>query len=206
MIFLNIFIIFEVASIKHPPAAATYSTDLGADPPQGKKFAHGKIQESVPLERGDDGFVVAKFSDGKHSFGLPCLVLDNVGKGTHSRPEAKAAAKKKKAAKAKAKAAKKAAKKNAALKRPAAAVPGAAPSSGGFGPMWYKKTFIAGLRSKTGTKPQVVSFGGVNYSNKAKEDMMDIGYKMCKELERGASYASVKAEGIRLANELDDVA
>ena len=54
-----------------------YSTELNAKPPMAVRFAGGRVQERVPLEPGNDGFLTAEFADGtqKH-FELPNLVLE----------------------------------------------------------------------------------------------------------------------------------
>ena len=198
-------IVFEVSIKDRAPApAAVYTTNMQAQPPLGLKFANGSIQESVPLQPGDDGFVVAHFADGPKSFpNMPNLTLSKLGQGTHMPPATKAAAKANAKATAKAKANAKAAApgpKKAILKRPAAH------DGSSYGPMYYKHTFSIGIRQRFGTKQQIACFGGKSCRKKSKEEMVKIGYDMCKELDEGASIDSVKTEGNRLASALDDVA
>ena len=65
--------------------------------------------------------------------------------------------------------------------------------------MWYKNQKCIGIRSKTGQKNQVTSFGGKSVQ-KSKDEMKDIGHQAIKLIEEGSSFGEAKLEAERLMN------
>ena len=63
--------------------------------------------------------------------------------------------------------------------------------------MWYKNQKCIGIRSKTGQKHQVTSFGGKSVEQD-KVEMKSIGYHVCKMLETGSSIVDAKKEAERM--------
>ena len=63
--------------------------------------------------------------------------------------------------------------------------------------MWYKNQKCIGIRSKTGQKHQVTSFGGKSVE-KDKVEMKSIGYHVCQMLETGSSIVDAKKEAERM--------
>ena len=63
-----------------------------------------------------------------------------------------------------------------------------------FGVMYYKNNHFIGIRAKTGDKNQVVSFGGKAAKSKTKEQMVEIGRKVCLFMDEGRSAEEAKAK------------
>ena len=63
-----------------------------------------------------------------------------------------------------------------------------------FGVMYYKNNHFIGIRAKTGVKNQVVSFGGKTAKDKTKEQMVEIGRKVCLFMDEGRSVEEAKAK------------
>ena len=179
------------------PGASVVTSVLEAKPPKAIVFLGGEVEEEAPLEKGDDGFLVAKFPSGlEHSFSnLPNLVLGLLGKKP-TKGAAKVKEPKKKPA--------------AAQKKPAA-VPAAPPVMGAhaappvvgaeekdYGIMYYKRNSTIGIRAKFGACNQVLGFGGVR-CKLTKAAMKKIGEEVVKMLHNGFSYEDAKAEGQKRA-------
>ena len=173
--------------------ASIFSASMSSNPPSMVHFAHGVIQERVPLKKGAEGFLVATFADGtSKTTELPNVCLDtyivNQGQG-----KAKAKAKAKAKGKAKAKAKGKAKGKGKGKGK------GAHGTSLLYNVMWYKKSNCIGIRAKTGLKNQVTSFGGKSVL-KGKDEMKEIGHMAIKMIEEGSSVGEAKLEAERLMN------
>lgn len=183
------------------PGATVITSVLGAQPPKAIVFLGGEVEEEAPLERGDEGFLVAKFPSGlEHGFpNLPNLVLGLLGK----KPTKGAARVKKLKKKVK--------KKPAAAQKKPAAVPAAPPVMGAhaappvvgaeekdYSIMYYKNNSTIGIRAKFGACNQVLGFGGVR-CKLTKEAMKNIGEEVVQMLHNGFSYEDAKAEGQKRA-------
>ena len=177
------------AVVKSEPGIV-YTSDLTSL--TAESFQGGRVQETVPLCRGPNGFLVAKFSTGDWSSDLPNLVL-----GT-APAAAKPKAKKGKAAAAAS------AKPTAEDASQVAAAASAEPppedaSQKSYGLMFYKNSHSIGVRAKFGKKNQVFSFGGTSAKAKSKEQMLAIGDKVLDMLKNGLSYEEAKIEGQKLS-------
>ena len=195
-----------------------FTVELGASPPQAQRFAHGRVLEKAPLQKGLDGFLMATFADGtQKAFDVPNLVLETLVKKRAEATEAPVdgAVPKSMKARAKAKGKGKKAKKKKALKGTggktkaaappappavAAAAPVPSPVGSRYGIMYYKNNNAIGIRAKTGLKNQVLAFGGMGCT-KGEVALKAVGRTVANMLDNGISTSDAKAEGQRLANE-----
>ena len=216
-----------------PAPAAVYTTNLKAG--TALKLAHRSAAETMPLRKNHtSGFLEAAFAGDVHAFDIPNLALDKIAEpGTHpakhkkkvNKANKKKVAEAAKAAKQQSQAAKKdaaAAKQEAKLaalqrrhspqfrRKPAAAPAPQVPQPDGdrantFRAMYYKNTTSIGIRLNSGSKPQILSFGGVRTANKSRDAMWEVGKKVVTLLENGSTYGEGKSEGQRLGQLLADV-
>ena len=158
----------------------------------------GQGGETVPLEQGPEGFLVAKFSDFVHTTELCNLMLFAAVKA-----KVKPAAKKRPAA---APAVAIAPAEEASPPEPVAPAAAIAPlaedpGDGGdkddYGIMWYKKDRSIGIRAKFGAKAQIFPFGG-KQCTKTEDAMREIAKQLVADLHRGVSAADAKQKGNRL--------
>ena len=189
----------ERVAAKSEPACVTqvpskkdtgiYTTDLTAEPPTCQKFVNGRVDETSPILKGPNGFLMAQFACGERELDLPNLMLDTILKN-QAKPSAPLPKKAMKAMKAKAAKPKKAMK---AMK----AVAEEAPEEKSYEVLYYKNSNCVGLRRKYGAKNQVFSFGGVN-ATKTKAQMREIGADIAKRIATGElTYA----QAINVGNE-----
>ena len=165
--------------------------------------------QSVPLEPGPHGPLIAKFGELVHKPELSNLMLAVPPPSPHKKRPAAAVAKKPAACilpkaetdTAEVEAAKAEAEAEAALLgadygAPVAADYGAPANH--YGVMWYKRSRAIGIRQKFGSKAQVFSFGGKS-SPKTERELKDFAEVLVKDLRAGASVAATRNKGKKFA-------
>ena len=208
-----------------PEGEEKYATEIDYDAlTMTRSLIGGDHQETVPLEQGTQGFLVAKFSDGEVETELPELFLQYRSAAPLS---IEPAPKKKKVMKAM--------KDMKVMRRPSAAeVPAAAaaapapmppappappapmppappapvppdasedpiPANAEFGIMYYKSGHSIGIRQCFEPKKQKVTFGGKKARHKSEAQMRDIAHELIALLKGGNyTYAEAIAKGKEL--------
>jgi hypothetical protein len=161
--------------------------------------------QSVPLEPGPHGLLIAKFGELVHKPELSNLMLAVPPPSPHKKRPAAAVAKKPAACILPET---DAAEVEAAEAEAEAALPGAdygapvaadygAPAND-YGVMWYKRSRAIGIRQKFGSKAQVFSFGGKS-SPKTERELKDFAEVLVKDLRAGASVAATRNKGRKFA-------
>ena len=171
-----------------------------------KWMTSGMGEQAVPLEKGPDGFLVAKFADAVHVTELCNLMMFAAPKQKAPVMKKPGAAPVMKETGAAIAPAVPAAAIAAAPGPPAAPGPvppaGEEPPKNDYGIMWYAKQKTIGIRAKFGRKNQVFSFGGMRCT-KTEAEMKTIAKTIVADLHNGMSVVDAKQKGMRLAGLAD---